>query len=136
MRADLQSTRLPYQGVPVSTEGQEHVPSSVGPMTRSLSSLSLVMENVIQSCPWIIDSRITPIPWRQEIIHDVQSRPLTIGVLADDGVVKVHPPIKRILKELETKLINAGHEIVEWDCAGHQECIEIMVCAKTTAEPT
>ncbi|KAJ0386392.1 hypothetical protein COL922a_004440 [Colletotrichum nupharicola] len=28
------SARLPYRGVPVSTEGQEHVPSAIGPMAR------------------------------------------------------------------------------------------------------
>lgn len=114
-------------GVTVSTEGQEHVPSSVGPMTRSLFSLVTVMQNVIDAQPWVLDPKVTPIPWRQDMYGQVQTRPLTIGVLVDDGVVKVHPPIERVLKELEAKLKAAGHEIVLWNCTGHKECIEIMV---------
>lgn len=114
-------------GVPVSTEGQEHVPSSIGPMTRSLSSLVTVMQCAIDAKPWILDPKVTPIPWRKDLYEEVQTRPLTIGVLVDDGVVKVHPPIERVLKEVETKLKAAGHELVQWNCAGHKECIEIMV---------
>ncbi|KIX06264.1 uncharacterized protein Z518_04239 [Rhinocladiella mackenziei CBS 650.93] len=120
------SSRLPYQGVPVSTEGQEHVPSSVGPLTRSLSSLTTVMQQVIEMKAWIFDPKVVPIPWRQDVYEEVHQRPLTIGVLFDDGVVKVHPPIERVLRELESKLKAAGHEIVPWDASGHRECIEIM----------
>ncbi|EXJ80162.1 hypothetical protein A1O1_08304 [Capronia coronata CBS 617.96] len=120
------SSRLPYQGVPVSTEGQEHVPSSVGPLARSLSSLVTIMQTVIQSKPWVLDPKVVPIPWRQDMYEEIQSRPMRIGILVDDGVVKVHPPIERVLKELEAKLKSAGHEVVSWDCSGHRECIEIM----------
>ncbi|KIX98735.1 uncharacterized protein Z520_05196 [Fonsecaea multimorphosa CBS 102226] len=120
------SPRLPYRRVAVSTEGQEHVPSSVGPMTRSLSSLCTVMKCVLESKPWTLDPKVVPIPWRQDVCDEVQSRPLTIGVLVDDGVVKVHPPIERLLGELVDKIRGAGHEIVKWDPTGHRECIEIM----------
>ncbi|KIW96782.1 uncharacterized protein Z519_02173 [Cladophialophora bantiana CBS 173.52] len=120
------SSRLPYQGVPVSTEGQEHVPSAVGPMTRSLSSLTTVMQHVIEQKPWVADPKVAPIPWRREIYDEIQSRPLTIGVLADDGVVKVHPPIERVLNQMIARLKRSGHEIVPWDNSGHRECIEIM----------
>lgn len=85
------------------------------------------MQGVIDSKPWLSDPRVTPISWRQDIFDSMQARPLRIGVLLDDGVVKVHPPIERVLKELEIKLQAAGHEIVQWDSAGHRECIEIMV---------
>ncbi|KEF58507.1 uncharacterized protein A1O9_06433 [Exophiala aquamarina CBS 119918] len=120
------SSRLPYRGVPVSTEGQEHVPSSVGPLARTLSSLTFVMKLVVDAQSWNLDPRVTPIPWRQQVYEDIQSRPLTIGILADDGVVKVHPPIERALRELEATLRSAGHEIIQWDPSGQRECIEIM----------
>lgn len=121
------SSRLPYQGVPVSTEGQEHVPSAIGPMTRSLSSATTIMRCVLEAKPWLLDPKVVPIPWRQDEYEQIQSRPLTVGILADDGVVKVHPPIQRALKELESKIKAAGHEVVQWDPSGHRECIEIMV---------
>ncbi|RMZ91982.1 hypothetical protein DV736_g791, partial [Chaetothyriales sp. CBS 134916] len=120
------SSRLPYQGVPVSTEGQEHVPSAIGPMARSLSSLTTIMKCVLDGKPWVLDPKVTPIPWRQEAFHAAQSQSLTIGILLDDGVVKVHPPIERVLKELDAKIKAAGHEVVNWDPSGHKECIEIM----------
>lgn len=85
------------------------------------------MQTVIDAKPWVLDPKVVPIPWRHEIYQDVQTRPLTIGVLFDDGVVRVHPPIERVLKETVAKLQAAGHEIVEWNSSGHRECIEIMV---------
>ena len=96
-------------------------------MTRSLSSLTTVMREVINSKQWVLDPKVVPIPWRQSDYDEIQTRPLTIGVLLDDGVVKVHPPIERVLRDLVAKLELAGHEIVQWDCSGHRECIEIMV---------
>lgn len=123
-----QSTRLPYQDVLVSTEGQEHVPSVIGPMTRSISSLTTITKAVISAEPWTLDPKVTPIPWRDDIYHDTINRKLVIGVMRDDGVVKVHPPIKRVLSEVVKKLEAAGHEIVEWMPDGHAEAIAVMVC--------
>ncbi|QDS71929.1 hypothetical protein FKW77_000668 [Venturia effusa] len=120
------SSRLPYQGVAVSTDGQGHVPSSVGPMARSLSTIIAVMKYTIDRRPWLLDPNVTPINWRQGAFEEVQSRPLTIGILVDDGIVKVHPPIERALRSLESRLRAAGHETVPWDSSGHKECIEIM----------
>jgi len=82
---------------------------------------------VVDAQPWRLDPRCLPIPWREEQCREVQSRPLVVGLLLDDGVVKVHPPIERALKEMEAKLIAAGHEVVYWDPSGHKTLIEIMV---------
>ena len=96
-------------------------------MARSLSSLSYITKAVIDAKPWRLDPRCTPLPWRESIYREVQSRALVIGVMVDDGVVKVHPPIERVLREMEAKLKEAGHEIVPWEATGHAECISIMV---------
>ncbi|KAI1413850.1 amidase [Hypoxylon sp. FL1857] len=120
------SSRLPYYGAPVSTEGQEHVPSSVGPLARNLPSLTLVMKELIQMEPWERDARCAPIPWRGEIFQSFRSTPLTIGLLTDDGVVRPHPPISRVLLSLVEKLRAAGHDIVEWDADLHPECIQVL----------
>lgn len=122
-----QSTRLPYQDVLVSTEGQEHVPSVVGPMARSVSSLIRVMEAVIGAEPWRLDPKVAPIPWRRDPIDEIRNRKLVIGVMRDDGVVRVHPPIARVLDEAARKLEAAGHEIVEWMSDGHADAIAVMV---------
>ncbi|PGH30779.1 hypothetical protein GX50_06453 [[Emmonsia] crescens] len=120
------SGRLPFHGAPVSTEGQEHVPSSVGPMTRDLSSVIYITQQLANAQPWNLDPRCAPLPWRNEIFTEIQSRPLVIGLILDDGVVKVHPPIERALRELSAKLQAAGHEVIPWNTDGHQECIDIM----------
>lgn len=120
------SGRLPYHGVAVSTEGQEHVPSVIGPLARSLASLHVVTKAVIDAEPWHQDPRTLPLPWREDVYRDPQTRPLVIGLLLDDGVVKVHPPLIKILEDLVTKLKASGHEIVQWNDDGHKECVEIM----------
>ncbi|KAF2088103.1 acetamidase [Saccharata proteae CBS 121410] len=120
------SGRLPYQGVSVSTEGQEHVPSVVGPMARSLATLHLVTKAVVDTEPWRQDPKVVPIPWREYEHKDVQSRPLVVGLLLDDGVVRIHPPIERVVKGVADKLLKGGHEVVPWHHDGHQECIDIM----------
>ncbi|KAF2792885.1 acetamidase [Melanomma pulvis-pyrius CBS 109.77] len=121
------STRLPYHDVSVSTEGQEHVPSVIGPMARNVASLVSVTKAVIDAAPWNLDPKCSPVPWRSEMFAEVQSRPLVIAVMRDDGVVRPHPPISRVLEDVATKLGNAGHEIITWTPGSlHQECIDIM----------
>jgi amidase len=118
---------LSYRGVEVSLEGQQHVPSAVGPMTRSLDSMILVTRLVIEAEPWRHDSQLPPLPWKSDVFKDFSARSLVIGVIPDDGVVKVHPPVARVFRETVAKLQEAGHEIVEWDASLHSECIAIMV---------
>ncbi|KAG9704187.1 acetamidase, partial [Aureobasidium melanogenum] len=91
--------RLPYDRVSVSTEGQGHVPSIVGPLARSLSSLKHVTQAVIEAQSWSTDPQIVPIPWRPDIFDEVQQRPLVVGLLVDDGTVRAHPPTIRVLQE-------------------------------------
>ncbi|ORY59672.1 amidase signature domain-containing protein [Pseudomassariella vexata] len=120
------SARLPYWGVPVSTEGQEHVPSSVGPLARNLSSIRLVMKELILSRPWEFDARCAPIPWREDVYQEFRAKHLTVGLLVDDGVVRPHPPITRVLMAVVEKLKQAGHDIVEWNADLHPECIQVL----------
>ncbi|PYH48277.1 amino acid/polyamine transporter [Aspergillus saccharolyticus JOP 1030-1] len=120
------SSRLPYHGVPVSTEGQEHVPSSIGPMGRDLSSLCYVSRALITAKPWVFDPNCPPLPWNEDAFRRIQSRPMVIGLIADDGVVKVHPPIERALRELSATLEAHGHELVPWDASDHLEYINLM----------
>ncbi|KAF7556721.1 hypothetical protein G7Z17_g1210 [Cylindrodendrum hubeiense] len=121
-----QSARLPYLGVPVSTEGQEHVPSAIGPLARSLDTIHLTMSSLIRAKPWEFDARCIPLTWREGIYRESFSRPLIIGVLFDDEVVRAHPPISRVLQSAVDVLRNAGHEIVEWNADLHEDCVRIM----------
>ncbi|CAK7219068.1 hypothetical protein SCUCBS95973_003699 [Sporothrix curviconia] len=111
------SARLPYTGVAVSTEGQEHVPSSVGPLARSLASVRAVMEALAGEKPWTVDARCAPLPWRHELYDGTIARPLTVGVLWDDRVVRPHPPLARVLRQTVALLRAAGHDVFDWDPA-------------------
>jgi len=96
-------------------------------MARSLASIVMIMKAVIEAKPWLLDPKCIPIPWRSHLYEEVQSRPLTVGIMFDDGVVKVHPPIERALREAAQLFEKAGHEIIPWPPTGHKECIAIMV---------
>lgn len=120
------STRLPYAGVPVSHEGQSHVPSSIGPLSRDLPTLITVMRECLLAEPWILDPNVTPIPWREDMFQSIQKRPLRVGVIFDDGVVKPHPEIEAAVRLAADMLEAAGHEIITWDTTDHMDCIKIM----------
>ncbi|KAI6878623.1 acetamidase [Hortaea werneckii] len=120
------STRFPYSGVPVSHEGQSHVPSSVGPLTRDLSTLTTVTKECLLTEHWILDPNVTPLPWREDVYQTIQQRPLKIGIIFDDGVVKPHPEIETAVRLAADYLQTAGHEIVIWDASDHNDCIAIM----------
>ncbi|KAL7796011.1 amidase signature domain-containing protein [Trichoderma ceciliae] len=120
------NSRLPYWGVSVSTEGQEHVPSCVGPITRSLSTIHHVVKELILREPWQSDCRVSPIPWRQSMYDEFLTRKLTIGLLLDDHVVRPHPPIMRVVQKAAAALRDAGHDIIDWTPDLHAECIEVM----------
>jgi amidase len=118
---------MPYQGVSVSTEGQQHVPSAIGPMARSISSLSIVTKAVIEAKLWELDAQLPPMPWKDDVYQDFAGRSLVIGIMPDDGVVKVHPPIERVFNETVAKLQEDGHEMVQWDISLNAHCVGIMV---------
>ena len=124
---------MSYQGVEVSTEGQQHVPSAVGPMTRSLSSLTTVTKSMIEAELWELDPQLPPLSWKSDVFQELSDRPLVVGTMLDDGVVKVHPPVERVFNETVAKLQSAGHEIVPWDSSLNADCIAIMVSSPSIA---
>ncbi|KAI0015050.1 acetamidase [Xylariomycetidae sp. FL0641] len=106
------SSRIPYYRVLNSMEGQETVPSVVGPISRSSAALRRFTETVVDAEPWMVDPRSPPIPWRYAMAVEVYHRPLRIAMLHHDNMVLPQPPIRRALRELEAKLRSAGHDVV------------------------
>jgi amidase len=96
-------------------EGQETVPSVVGPMCRSPATLTLFTKMVVAAEPWLTDPKCQPIPWRDEVFKSVTSgRKLKIGMMHWDGIVLPQPPVRWAMGKLETTLTAAGHEIIPW----------------------
>ncbi|CEI63574.1 unnamed protein product [Fusarium venenatum] len=119
------SGRISYRGVELTQDGQQHIPSVVGPMARSLDSLTLATKLSIEAEHWTIDSQLPPIPWRANLFQTFSKKPLVIGALLNDGLVKVHPPIERVFRKLVGQLKSAGHEIVEWNSSMHSDIMKI-----------
>lgn len=112
--------------MPAPAEGQEHVYSSSGPLTRDMKSLCYVSRLVANSEPWEIDPKCAPLPWNETVFQEMQTRPLVIGLILDDGIVKIHPPIDRVLRDLVSKLKEQGHEIITWNTSGHYDCAKLI----------
>lgn len=111
----------------VTQDGQQHVPSTIGPMATSLESLVSTTRLVVEAAPWKTDPLVAPVPWREDVLRDASQRSLVIGLVMDDGVVKVHPPVRRVLTELVAALQAAGHEVVPWDTSLNASCIAVNV---------
>lgn len=96
-------------------------------MARTLGSLTLAMRALLSLSPWTLDPKCHPIPWRDDIYDEIVSkRPLTIGIISDDSVVRPHPPITRHLARTAELLRMAGHNVVEWAPTGHAEIVALM----------
>ena len=103
------------------------MPSVAGPMTRTLSGITSIMRLLLaQSKPWTLDPQCICMPWQEDRFTSVQSRPLTVGLLLDDGVVRPHPSIQRYLKAVAAALEAAGHTVLVWTPEGHKRCYELM----------
>lgn len=66
------------------------------------------MNSVLLHEPWQYDSTAIASPWRSPALKKV----LTIGVLIEDPIFPLHPPVARILADAVEKLSSAGHKIV------------------------
>ncbi|CZT16608.1 related to vitamin D3 hydroxylase-associated protein [Ramularia collo-cygni] len=127
------SYRLPLDGFAATMLGEEQVVPVVGPLSASLEGIKLFMKTLIDQKPWLYEPSLIPMPWKDTSIssllrrgHQGQPR-LRIGVLANDGIVKPHPPIVRGIQTMVDKL--KGHpdiEIVDFPAYKHDEAWRII----------
>jgi amidase len=111
--------RLPYQGVPISMDGQESIPCVVGPMASTIRSLKMIFQRILEGNPWVEDPMTLNLPWRYEHEHFVTNRchpanpagKLAIAIFESDGVVTPDPPVRRSLSILAEAIQRAGHEV-------------------------
>jgi amidase len=97
--------RIPTDGWGYTMAGADPIDSVLGPLSTSLTGLKLLMKTVIDAQPWSTEPAVIPMPWRDyEIPKD---RPLRIGILWHDELVRPHPPITRALDLVK---INLQHQ--------------------------
>lgn len=100
--------RLPYGGVRSTMPGTEGVGSSLGPMATSLRDVELFMSSLMndRTRPWEWDHTVLPTPWRKvdSLLASSSSKPIVIGVMMEDGVVRPTAPVRRALSHWVHKL--------------------------------
>ncbi|KAL1720608.1 amidase signature domain-containing protein [Schizophyllum commune] len=101
--------RFPTLGARSGMAGQEAIHSVNGPMSRSLSALSTFASAVVSTQPWLRDPKSLPIPWRPATLP----AQLCFGLIADDGVVRPNPPVRRALAATAAALRAAGHTVID-----------------------
>ncbi|KAL5414614.1 hypothetical protein PMIN03_003114 [Paraphaeosphaeria minitans] len=116
--------RVPTDGWGYIMAGADTVVSVLGPMSTSLSGLKLFMKTVVDSQPWLTEPALVPFPWREYQLP--QDRPLRIGVLWDDQIVRPHPPVTRALKTVADGLQMQGIEVVNFKPYLHDEAWAII----------
>lgn len=104
--------------------GQNTYRSTVGLMSTSLEGLEIAFRSLLSTKPWINDPAVVPMPWRQKVTdainqrlaskEEIESRPLKLGILWNDGVVEPHPPVRRGLNMVVNAVRHAGHTVVDW----------------------
>ena len=117
--------RMPYEGMANSMDGQNSVLSVVGPLATTPGALRLIMQSILSLQPWLHDPFCVPMPWRPEIeamTLQAAATPgaLAFGILAHDGLVTPHPPVRRAISTV-TKLLEAtGHHTLPWQPPSHK----------------
>jgi amidase len=112
---------VPYQGARNSLEGQESIPSVLGPISSSLSGVKHFFKAVLDSAPWNLDPMALRLPWNEGVYqlnkHN-RGQNLVFGLLWDDGFIKPHPPVLRAMSEVRDALIASGHKgmILDLEC--------------------
>lgn len=114
--------RIPYSLCVNSQEGQESVPSVLGPISHSIGGLETFMRAIIESKPWNQDPLVIRKEWDESAYqlseHGGRGAKLCFAVMWDDGVFHTHPPVLRGLSIAKEALIAAGHTGKKGKCTG------------------
>ncbi|EME50048.1 hypothetical protein DOTSEDRAFT_59191 [Dothistroma septosporum NZE10] len=127
------SHRLPLGGLMATMLGQEQIVPVVGPLSQSVEGIKLFMKALIDQQPWLYDPILTPMPWKDTAVDTLLRkgtdghRKLRIGIMADDGIVRPHPPILRGLATLTAQLkAHPDIDLVDFPAYNHSEAWRII----------
>lgn len=95
----------------VQAPGQTLVPTVPGLVGNSLRLLRLAAKSIISTEPWRKDPSVVNLPWREKLESTAHEEGLTLGLLADDGIVAPQPPMARALQMAATAFKKAGHNV-------------------------
>lgn len=81
---------------------------SSGPIANSFEDLKFFFETVVQQNPRKYDVTCSSLP----LIPVKKNEQMKIGVLYEDPLLPVHPPVKRLLEAAAKILEDAGHKVI------------------------
>ena len=92
--------RMPHTGLLGSHDGMDNIVGVIGPIARSARDLALFSQVMLDADAWITEHQVLEMPWKPKVVegHTLPER-LSIAILADDGVVRPHPPLIRALNK-------------------------------------
>lgn len=92
--------RMPHAGLMGSHDGMDNIVGVVGPLARSARDLALFAKVMLEYNAWDLEAPLLRMPWKDDVANG-KGLPtkLCIAMLADDGVVRPHPPLLRELEE-------------------------------------
>lgn len=114
--------RFPTYGARSGLPGLESVNSVNGPICSDLETLLFYCKSVVDKEPWHYDPKIVEIPWRQV---DLPQK-LCFAILDDDKWVRPTPPVLRGVEMTKKALLEAGHEVIDWEPTDHVRLSEII----------
>ena len=85
--------------------------SCAGPLGVSIRDLELVFRLVAEADPWRLDEDVLAVPWRSLKPLGSGTR-LTVGVMPEDRLCPLHPPMRRAVESAKRALTAAGHTCV------------------------
>ncbi|KAF1837913.1 amidase [Decorospora gaudefroyi] len=106
------TSRIPFGGqtAPVG-DGMSFFLPSAGPLAKDMPALSIFCRSVLSTRPALYDSTALDVPWR-DLSEPLPSTKLKLGLLGEDPVFPLHPPVKRALANAVKTLEAQGHEII------------------------
>ncbi|KAI0646387.1 amidase signature enzyme [Trametes meyenii] len=117
--------RFPSTGCVSCTPGLEAVPTVTAPLARTLDDLEEFWRRIIEMRPWEYDHTCAPIPWKP-VDYIASGKKLRFALMVDDGVVPPTPAAERALREVESALADAGHQVVPFPLEGLKIGYQLM----------
>ncbi|OSD03465.1 general amidase [Trametes coccinea BRFM310] len=122
------SHRIPSYGIVNSLDGQDSIPTAIGPLTISLSGVTAFIRSILNTEPWRYCPNTVPKPWVQDeylLKNHGEGKKLCFGIMWDEGSVKPQPPVLRALGMTKKALEASGHKVIEWKSLRHAEYVAI-----------
>ncbi|KAI0530436.1 fatty-acid amide hydrolase [Xylaria digitata] len=105
------SDRIAYgrQVMPFA-EGILPIVPSAGPIANDMETIQTFMKTIIDARPFHYDATVVDVPWRS--VEDFSRRNLRLGLLPEDPLFPLHPPVKEAIAKAVQILQSRGHEVI------------------------